>query len=184
MDEEILAQIAKIVRQGLVDEIKKSYPVKSYNGQQKTIGGQAVPNQSKNASGNFIEELNVFWDSDFDSGKPVLVVEMSSYGYYILNGRKPSIGRYPPLERIREWTKVKPLPRFRDKKGRYISNNRRAFLVSRSIMQHGWQGIAQGRDFFGDFETTIVPKISDDLGNAAAAYFEQAIKEGKILTGL
>jgi hypothetical protein len=54
---------------------------------------------------------------------------------YVQGGRKP--GKFPPPPAIAKWAKVKGLPRFRDKKGRYISNDSRAFLLGRAIAKKG-----------------------------------------------
>ena len=45
--------------------------------------------------------------------------------------------RFPPPNVIAAWAKSKGLPQFRDKKGRYMSHNSRAFLISRAIAVKG-----------------------------------------------
>ena len=61
---------------------------------------------------------------------------------YVQGGRPafPGRGVDPKgdfIKSIKKWAKVKGLPQFRDKKGRYISNDSRAFLVARSINKKG-----------------------------------------------
>lgn len=61
---------------------------------------------------------------------------------FVQGGRPPFPGRgvNPKgkfIKSIGEWAKIKGLPQFRDKKGRYISNQSRAYLVARSINEKG-----------------------------------------------
>jgi len=43
----------------------------------------------------------------------------------------------PPPSKLINWIKAKPIPRFRDKKGRFISYQSQAFLIARSIGKKG-----------------------------------------------
>lgn len=55
---------------------------------------------------------------------------------YVQGGRKPN-SKFPPPPAIAKWAKIKGIPQFRDKKGRYISNDSRTFLLSRAIAKKG-----------------------------------------------
>jgi hypothetical protein len=57
-------------------------------------------------------------------------------GEFVESGRRRN-SRFPPPGAIAKWAKEKGIPRFRDKKGRYISNDSRTFLLSRSIAIKG-----------------------------------------------
>jgi hypothetical protein len=64
------------------------------------------------------------------------------YGDYVESGRKkyPNRGINPEGEffsKLLNWIKVKPIPRFRDKKGRFISYQSQAFLIGRAINKKG-----------------------------------------------
>jgi len=65
-----------------------------------------------------------------------LGILMPRYAEFVDKGRRPG-AKMPPLQPIKNWAKEKGLPQFRDKKGRYISNNSRAFLIARSIARDG-----------------------------------------------
>jgi hypothetical protein len=98
---------------------------------------------------------------------------------YVEGGRPRFPGRGVNLKgkfanNIKDWAKVKGLPRFRDKKGRYISNDSRAFLIARSINEKGIKpfpfytdAVEQSLDLLaeslGDGMTSSVTKIFDDL---------------------
>ena len=57
-------------------------------------------------------------------------------GKFVESGRRRG-ARMPPPGAIAKWAKEKGIPQFRDKKGRYISNDSRTFLLSRSIAIKG-----------------------------------------------
>jgi hypothetical protein len=178
MEEQILAEIAAMLKKSLVTQLQIPRPVRTYAGQQKTVNGRPVPPSPPVASGNLLRNINVYWvDSDFE-GQPELIVEMPDYYYFVEQGRRP--GRYPPLNVIRNWARVKKsVPQFRDKKGRFISNESRAFLIARSIATYGFGGTP----FIDGAIADVLPKILPKLGDAAAAFFQNAINENRIIVG-
>jgi hypothetical protein len=178
MEEQILAEIAAMLKKSLVVQLNTPRPVKTYAGQQKTVNGRPVPASPPRASGNLIKNLNVFWvDSEFES-KPELIVELPDYYFFVEQGRKP--GRYPPLNMISTWARVKKgIPQFRDKKGRFISNEQRTFLIARSIAKYGFGATP----FIDNAVNAVLPKITDKLGDAAAAFLQNAINENRIIVG-
>ena len=178
MEENILLEIASMIKKSLIAQLNIPKPVRTYDGRQKTVDGVAVPAQKSIASGNLIKNLNVYWISGLDEGKPELVIEMPDYYFFIENGRRP--GRYPPLRVIQQWARVKKgIQKYRDKKGRFIKNETRAFLMARSIAQYGYAP----RPFIDGAIESILPKITDDLGGAAALFLQNTLNESRILTG-
>ena len=178
MEEQILAEIAAMLKKSLVVQLNTPRPVKTYAGLQKTVNGKPVPMSPPRASGNLIKNLNVYWvDSDFES-QPELIVELPDYYYFVEQGRKP--GRFPPLNMISTWARVKKeIPQFRDKKGRFISNESRAFLIGQSIATYGFGATP----FIDKAIADVLPKIVPKLGDAAAALFQKAINENRIIVG-
>ena len=89
---------------------------------------------------------------------------------FVESGRKPN-SRFPPPNVIADWAKVKGIQRFRDKKGRYISNKSRAFLLSRSIAEKGIKpfpfytdAVEQSLDLLGEsLEDAIALGIQDSF---------------------
>jgi hypothetical protein len=174
MEEKILADIAKLLKDSIVEQLNTPRPVRTYNGQQKTVGGRPVPPSPPRASGNLIKETRVFWEEGFFEGKPELIVSLPSYYFFVENGRPP--GRFPPLAQIEAWSNKK-LPRFRDVKGRFISNKSRAYLVGRSIAQYGFGGTP----FLETAYEKVQDKIFNLLGDAALTYFQTAIDERRLI---
>lgn len=179
MEEKLLAEIAALVKKAIIAQLNIPRPVLTYAGQQKTVGGNPVPQSPPKASGNLIANTNVYWKEGFEQGKPELIVEMPDYYFFVENGRRP--GKYPPLAKIRQWAQVKKgISRYRDKKGRFIKNETRAFLIARSIGKYGYRGTP----FIDGAIQSVLPKITDDLGGAAAAFLQKTLNESRILVGL
>lgn len=90
-------------------------------------------------------------------------------GEFVESGRRP--GKFPPPQAIAKWARQKKLPRFRDKKGRYISNDARAFLIGRSIAIKGIKpypfftdAIEQAtQQLYGNLEDALVKDLENNL---------------------
>jgi isocitrate dehydrogenase len=93
-------------------------------------------------------------------------------------GRKPSF-RYPPLQEIEKWIKVKPI-RFRNERGQFVkqpSLRSMAFLIARSIKEKGYSGI----NFLTKAEDEVINKLEELGEQAAQQYFQNLIEEGLII---
>ena len=172
MEEKLLKDIANTLKKSIETELFKPRKSTTYGGPgrpgvPKPVSGKfPTPYSPAVASGNLINSIKVFWEGGFEQGGvPSLVVEMPSYGYYVDQGRRP--GRFPPLMAILHWIKDKPIKRFRDDKGKFISNDVRAFFIQRSIGKYGYGG----NDFIDKAYKAAIPLIVDELGEAAAAFF-------------
>jgi hypothetical protein len=97
---------------------------------------------------------------------------MDESGQYVESGRRRG-ARMPPPDKIAQWARVKGLPRFRDKKGRYISNDSRAFLLARSISVKG----IKAYPFFSDALEESLSKLGPMLENTLEETFEQQMDE-------
>ena len=79
-------------------------------------------------------------------------------GKWVESGRRPN-SRFPPPGAIAKWAKEKGIPQFRDKKGRYISNDSRTFLLSRAIAIKGIRPFP----FFTDALEQSINKLTPEL---------------------
>jgi hypothetical protein len=91
-------------------------------------------------------------------------------GKFVESGRRP--GRFPPPQAIANWAKIKGIPRFRDKKGRYISNDSRTFLLSRSIAKKGIRPFP----FFTDALEQATQQLYNTLEDALVQDIEDSIE--------
>lgn len=70
----------------------------------------------------------------FDGKYLTVSIQLEDYYKYVENGRKA--GKFPPVEKIKEWIKVKPvLPYTRGK--RLPNENQLAYLIGRKIAREG-----------------------------------------------
>jgi hypothetical protein len=88
----------------------------------------------KIATGNLVKSLDYDLIEALDT--IVLNIKAADYLTVVDKGRKKN-KKAPPQQAILKWVNVKPLPRWRDKKGRFISKKSQAFLIARSISKNG-----------------------------------------------
>jgi hypothetical protein len=88
----------------------------------------------KIATGDLIKSLD--YDLIEALGTISLNIKAADYLSVVDKGRKKQ-KTPPPQQAILKWINIKPLPRWRDKKGRFISKKSQAFLIARSIGKNG-----------------------------------------------
>jgi len=102
-------------------------------------------------------------------------IELEDYWYYVEHGRKP--GKFPPVNKIKEWITVKPVMPYPDKKGRIPTVDQLAFLIGRKISKEG----TEAKPFFEKnieptyehFQNAIAYAIDADLGE----YVERVVQQ-------
>lgn len=92
-------------------------------------------------------------------------------GEFVESGRKKN-SRFPPPTAIAKWAKEKGIPQFRDKKGRYISNDSRTFLLSRAIAIKG----IKPYPFFTDAIDQATQQLYNNLEDAIVEDIEDSIE--------
>ena len=68
----------------------------------------------------------------------IVSINLEPYWYYVENGRGP--GRFPPIDKILEWIRVKPVIPYSDSRGKLPTEEQLAFLISRKIAEQGTEG--------------------------------------------
>lgn len=173
MDDKLYIEIPKIIKEALQKQLRVPRQSKTYNGQKKPISGKyPTPKSPPIASGNLINNIDVFWKQDIDSDKPELVVEMPDYWIWVDQGRRP--GRYPPLSAIDRWSLVKPgMSGVRDEKGRFIPRKTLNFLRARSIAKYGYYKT----DFVNKAINNVIEEITTKLGEGAGQYITELLED-------
>lgn len=64
-----------------------------------------------------------------------VLLHSEDYLKWVDEGRRP--GKFPPVDKIRQWIRVKPVMPYPDKHGRLPSENSLAYLIGRSIAENG-----------------------------------------------
>ena len=92
-------------------------------------------------------------------------ISMADYGKYVENGRGP--GRFPPIDKIKEWIEIKPVQIQPGMNGKYPTIDQLSFLIARKIANEG----TEAQPFFEPakqeaimrFELAIDQAITDDI---------------------
>lgn len=68
----------------------------------------------------------------------IVTINLEDYWIYVENGRGP--GKFPPIDKILEWIRVKPVIPYSDSRGRLPTEEQLAFLIARKIANEGTEG--------------------------------------------
>ena len=64
-----------------------------------------------------------------------VTINLEDYWIFVENGRGP--GKFPPIDKILEWVRIKPVIPYSDSRGRLPTEEQLAFLISRKIAEQG-----------------------------------------------
>ena len=92
-----------------------------------------------------------------------VVINLEPYWYYVENGRGP--GKFPPVSKILEWIRIKPVIPYSDSRGRLPTEEQLAFLISRKIAEQGTEGrnvLYETVDELNRYYLPLLQKALDD----------------------
>lgn len=123
------------------------------------------------ASGNLLN--NIDFRLKINDSAYSVIFSMEDYWWYVENGRKA--GKRPPMDKILEWIKIKPiLPRPSNEK--LPTPNQLAFLIARKIGEEGTEGTGDLsysiEKVFERYREKIYTAIYDDVDNAVIKIFK------------
>lgn len=98
-----------------------------------------------------------------------VTIRLEDYWYYVENGRKP--GRFPPIGKILEWIRIKPVIPCADSRGRLPTEEQLAFLIARKIAEQGTEGrhiLAETVEELNNHYLPLLQKALDDDFNRFA----------------
>ena len=102
-----------------------------------------------------------------------IYVKMKDYWYYVENGRKA--GKWPPIDNILNWIRVKPVLPRPNAKGKLPTPQQLAFLIARKIGEEGPEGtqdLRKATDTIWDtFEDRLYEAIDEDVDAAFIQIF-------------
>lgn len=93
---------------------------------------QEVSSNNKIASGAL---LNTSIETEVRGEHYLVYLNLPTYWKYVEYGREP--GKFPPIDKIKEWIRIKPLIPEARTRGKVPTTDQLAFLVSRSIANDG-----------------------------------------------
>lgn len=124
-----------------------------------------------NASWNLFNSMTPI--VDIEDNHYSVKIELADYWKYVENGRLP--GKFPPLNRIKEWIEIKPVIPYMDKNGRLPTTDQLAFLIGRKIAEEG----TEPQKFFEKNKRVAVSEFKDSINEAIDAdvrdYIEQLV---------
>lgn len=185
MFEEVQQMIPELLKKAIQEQLKTSRTHKTFsrnfNGIQKTVGGAYGPfNSAPYSTGTLYKSVNVYWETDVEDGDPNLIVDFGDvdWWYWVDFGRQP--GTFPNITALRKWVDKKPIGRFRDSRGRFISKDSQVYLIGRSMKEYGYGGTnfmeKAWESVRSDFESAEGP-----LAEYIFQYVDTLIAEGRIL---
>lgn len=115
----------------------------------------------RRATGNLITSINT--KVDVDGSLFEITMDLEDYWYYVENGR--SAGKFPPVSKILEWIRVKPILPYPDSRGKLPTENQLAFLIGRKIANEGFEGTNDLEHTIEavDYETIIEEALDKDI---------------------
>ena len=90
-------------------------------------------------------------------------INLEPYWIFVENGRKP--GRFPPIDKILEWIRIKPVTPYSDNRGRLPTEEQLAFLIARKIAEQGTEGrnvLFETVDELNRYYLPLLQKALDD----------------------
>lgn len=95
-------------------------------------------------------------------------IGLEEYWKFVENGRGP--GKFPPIDKIREWIEIKPvIPQAYN--GKLPTVNQLAFLIARKIALEG----TEGTNFFSRTQESINEQFLQDIEDAISMDIDKEI---------
>lgn len=103
-----------------------------------------------------------------------VTLEMEYYWKYVEYGRGP--GKFPPMNKIAEWIRIKPVVPYPNDKGKLPTIKQLAFLISRKIATEGIKPTNILHNTLEDVNAEYLPKIRDAFQKDVGSHFALMIK--------
>lgn len=123
-----------------------------------------------NSSGKLASSMR--WKTQINGSFYLITIILPDYATYLEDGRKP--GKFPPIEEIKKWIKIKPVLPQPLKNGKLPTTSQLAFLIARKISLKGTKGtglIKRTMDSFG-----LISKLKDRLSESIKGEIEATVK--------
>lgn len=143
-----------------------------YNQWGAQVVAQAKANlrqKNKIATGELLDSISYTVDP-----KGGVTFYYEDYGEYVESGRKKGI--MPPVGPLIQWAKIKGLERFRDNKGRFISNEQRGWAIAMGIKKNGIKAFPFYQDAIDQSLDDLTYQLEEALAKAIEADIEALIE--------
>lgn len=120
---------------------------------------QSLVADNKLASGSLTK--NIKSRVKYDGKWLEIILSLEDYWKYVEYGRKP--GKFPPIDKIRNWILIKPILPRPLSNGKLPTTNQLAYLISRKIATKGIKPTYALRDSITKFD--LVGRLTTIIGN-------------------
>lgn len=120
---------------------------------------QSLVADNKVASGSLTK--NIKSRVKYDGKWLEIILSLEDYWKYVEYGRKP--GKFPPIDKIRNWILIKPILPRPLSNGKLPTTNQLAYLISRKIATKGIKPTYALRDSITKFD--LVGRLTTIIGN-------------------
>lgn len=116
-------------------------------------------NDGKSATGNLIKSVDT--SLQFSGTTINVVLNVLDYFQWVENGRKP--GKFPPIAKIKQWIKDKPIIPYEDDNGRLPTEEQLSFLIGRKIANEGIKPGNQLKNTVSELNAIYIEKLKAAL---------------------
>ena len=102
-----------------------------------------------------------------------VVINLEPYWYYVENGRKA--GRFPPISKILDWIRIKPVIPYSDNRGRLPTEEQLAFLIARKIAEQGTEPKNVLFETVDELNRYYLPKLQQALDRDFARFESEIV---------
>lgn len=134
--------------------------------QDKLIKGDKI------ATGDLMN--NVEYIIEKDSRSVSVSLQLEDYWKWVEEGRSP--GRFPPVDKILDWIRVKPIVPD-ENNGRLPTENQLAFLIGRKIAEEGIEGTHYLQESQEEVLAEFEDKLSEAVGKDVDRYMDILMTE-------
>lgn len=103
----------------------------------------------------------------------VVTINLEDYWIYVENGRGP--GKFPPIDKILEWVRIKPVIPYSDSRGRLPTEESLAFLIARKISREGTEPKRVLAETITELNSIYLPKLQRALDDDFARFSYEII---------
>ena len=93
----------------------------------------------------------------------IVSINLEDYWIFVENGRGP--GKFPPIDKILEWIRVKPVIPYSDSRGRLPTEEQLAFLIARKISEQGTEPKHVLAETVEELNREYLPRLKQSLDN-------------------
>jgi ribosomal protein S17E len=136
-----------------------------YINELKTQYENNLLDSDKVASYNLINSIQVI--TSFNGTDYWIGFQLADYWKYVENDTKP---HFPPVNKLLEWIRVKPVLPYPNKNGKLPTPNQLAYLIGRKIDKEGTKGTHDleraNRTIYEKYEELITLALEEDVSNS------------------